>query len=89
MKEQIDTCPETHFELKEEYIRKYTILNNYCPKIIDDPDQIKCMILDILKEKCIELNPMNKGIIMKTIAPILKGTADMKVVNQVVGGLLK
>ena len=31
----------------------------------------------------------NKGAVMKTVMPIFKGKADMKIVNQVIGEILK
>jgi uncharacterized protein YqeY len=36
----------------------------------------------------IEFTKNNKGKIMKIIAPIFKGKADMKIVNQVIGEML-
>jgi uncharacterized protein YqeY len=36
-----------------------------------------------------EFSKANRGKIMKVIAPVLKGKADMGVVNKVLGGMLQ
>lgn len=51
-------------------------------------DETKNLILDILGSNEIELVKKNKGLVMKTIMPILKGKVDMAIANEVIGGLL-
>ena len=80
MKEQIDTCPESRQDLKDEYQARYDVIAKYAPKLMD-ASEIKAY----LTEKHADLIASgNKGQIMKTIMPELKGKADGKVINQVV-----
>lgn len=85
VKEQIDTCPESRQDLKDEYQARYDVIAKYAPKLMD-ASEIKAY----LQEKHAELIASgNKGQIMKTIMPELKGKADGKVINQVVAELCK
>ena len=85
VKEQIDTCPESRQDLKDEYQARYDVISKYAPKLMD-ASEIKAY----LQEKHGELIASgNKGQIMKTIMPELKGKADGKVINQVVAELCK
>ena len=89
LKEQIDTCPDSHAELKAEYAKKYDILSEYCPKLLSDPIEIEYSIKAVCEAAGVELTKANRGNVMKTVMPQFKGKADMKVVNQVIGGLLQ
>ena len=80
MQEMIDTCPTDRTDLLTEYKEKMTIITEFAPKLLTDPDEIKTFI----EETGIELIKANRGQIMKT----LKGKADMKIANGVVGGML-
>ena len=80
MQEMIDTCPADRTDLLTEYKEKMTIITEFAPKLLTDPDEIKTFI----EETGIELVKANRGQIMKT----LKGKADMKIANGVVGGML-
>ena len=85
VKEQIDTCPESRQDLKDEYQARYDVVAKYAPKLMD-ASEIKAY----LTEKHADLIASgNKGQIMKTIMPELKGKADGKVINQVVAELCK
>ena len=80
MQEMIDTCPADRTDLLTEYKEKMTIITEFAPKLLTDPDEIKAFI----EETGIELIKANRGQIMKA----LKGKADMKIANGVVGGML-
>ena len=80
MQEMIDTCPADRTDLLTEYKEKMTIITEFAPKLLTDPDEIKTFI----EETGIELIKANRGQIMKA----LKGKADMKIANGVVGGML-
>lgn len=80
MQEMIDTCPADRTDLLTEYKEKMTIIAEFAPKLLTDPDEIKTFI----EETGIELVKANRGQIMKA----LKGKADMKIANGVVGGML-
>lgn len=88
IQEQIDTCPDERVDLKIEYGSKAAILNEYVPKLLDNPEEIKAMVENQLTIAGIEPLKSNKGAVMKTVMPVFKGKADMKVVNQVIGELL-
>ena len=88
IQEQIDTCPDERVDLKIEYGSKAAILNEYVPKLLDSPEEIKAMVENQLAIAGIEPLKSNKGAVMKTVMPVFKGKADMKIVNQVIGELL-
>lgn len=89
IQEQIDTCPKNRIETLEVYNRKLAKLKCYLPKLIDNPEEIKAIILSELAAAGIEPVKANKGAVMKIIMPQFKGKADMKIVNQVVSELLQ
>ena len=85
VKEQIDTCPAERTDLIEEYQTRYNIINEYAPQLMSAEEVKTC-----LQEKFAEvLATKNKGQIMKSVMGELKGKADGKVINQVVGELCK
>ena len=80
VKEQIDTCPAARTDLLEEYRKRYDIMKEYAPKMLSKEE-----VTAIVKEKFADvIATKNKGQIMKTIMPELKGKADGKVINEVV-----
>lgn len=81
MQEMIDTCPADRAETLKEYNLKMSIINEFAPQMMSE-NEIEQEIKQILVVNNIDLT--NKGLIMKIISPILKGKADMKIVNQVV-----
>lgn len=80
LKEMIDTCPASRAELLSQYNEKLTILEKFAPQLITDKSEIEKLI----KSFGIELTKANRGAIMKE----LKGKVDMKLANEVLGGLL-
>lgn len=81
VQEQIDTCPSTEFyaERRARYMVQRDIVRYYAPKVIDNPDEIKAIILSWIEHK--GLTAFDKKIIM----PLCKKAGmDMKVVNEVV-----
>ena len=89
VQEQIDTCPVDRTEKLAEYKAKLAIIDEYCPKLLDDPVRIADIIKNLCFDNRIDLIKANRGNVMKVVMPHFKGHADMKVVNQVVGGLLQ
>ena len=85
--EMIDTCPTNRVETLEEHKKQFEIICEFAPSLIADETEIRYLILDAVNGE-IELTKSNKGKVMKIIAPLFKGKADMKVVNKVVGELL-
>ena len=85
VKEQIDTCPESRGDLREEYQFRYNVMQEFAPQQMS-AEEVKA----VLQEKFAEvLATKNKGMIMKTVMAELKGKADGKVINQVVAELCK
>lgn len=85
VKEQIDTCPPERADLLEAYQARYDIMQEYAPKLLS-AEEVKAVILEKFAEV---VATKNKGMIMKTVMAELKGKADGKVINQVVGELCK
>ena len=85
VKEQIDSCPADRTDLKEEYQLRFDVINEYAPSLMS-AEEVKAFIeekfADVVASK-------NKGTIMKNVMPELKGKADGKVINEVVGELCK
>ena len=83
VQEQIDTCPKERTDLLEEYNARLAVFEEYAPKMLSAEE-----VESILKEKFADvIATKNKGQIMKTIMPELKGKADGKVINEVVAKL--
>ena len=79
-KEQIETCPADRKDLLDKYKTNLSILEEYSPTFLSKEE-----IISLLNEKYADIvSTKNKGIIMKTVMPELKGKADGKVINEVV-----
>lgn len=96
VQEQYDTCPESsedpkrEAELKErkaDYLAELTLVKEYAPQLMNNYENIKNVVL--VAATGLELTKSNKGQLMKRVVPLLKGKADMSVVNKVVEDLLK
>ena len=81
MQEMIDTCPADRTETLAEYNQKMAIINEFVPKMMSE-DEIKDKIYEVVLIK--DIVEGNRGKIMKVIAPVFKGKAEMKLVSQVV-----
>ena len=88
IQEQVDTCPETRADLKNEYNSRLAILNEYAPQLMTNAEEIKAIVLARLAEEDVEPVKALRGQIMKILMPHFKGKADMKIVNQVIGEML-
>ena len=89
VQEMIDTCPVERTELLHEYTERLSVIDEFAPKLMVDVNEIKNTITTLLSDAQIEPVKTNKGQIMKVVMPALKGKADMKVVNMVIGEILK
>lgn len=85
--EMIDTCPADRVATLAEYKNQLEIINEFAPVLIVNEEDIRNLILDAINGE-IELTKTNKGKVMKVIAPVFKGKADMKIVNKVIGEML-
>ena len=88
LQEQIDTCPAERNDLMNEFKLRMVIMEEYAPKLLDNPVEIKEIMIRELAAAGIEPVKTNKGAAMKLLAPQFKGKADMKIVNQVISEVL-
>lgn len=89
VQEMIDTCPAERTDLLKQYTERLKVINEFAPVLMTDEKEIKNAITTLLSDNQIEVMKSNKGQIMKTIMPIMKGKADMKIVNKVIEEMLK
>lgn len=85
--ETIDTTPADRVQTIEEARLRMQVYGEFAPKLMDE-DEIRTVIKEVLAELQIEQQPTakDKGRIMKTLMPRVKGKADGGLVNQVLGG---
>jgi uncharacterized protein YqeY len=83
VKEQVDTCPAERDELRAEYQATFDIIKEYAPSMMSE-EEVRTYILNHFSEA---VATKNKGMIMKSVMADLKGKADGKVINQIVGEL--
>lgn len=84
IKEMIDTCPAARTDLLEVYNQKLEIVNEFAPKLITDPEEIKQYILDLVEETDLTLTKADRGRMMK----VLKGSVDMATANKILALLI-
>ncbi len=83
VKEQLDTCPASREDLRGEYQARYDIFQEYAPKMMSAQE-----VEAFLTEKYADLLARkNKGLVMKTVMPELKGKVEGSVINQAVAKL--
>lgn len=83
VREQLDTCPDTREDLRAEYQARYDIFMEYAPQMMS-AEEVETFITENFAEV---VAGKNKGLIMKTVMPELKGKAEGGVINQVVAKL--
>ena len=84
--ETIDTTPADRVQTIEEARLRMQVYGEFAPKLMDE-DEIRAVIKEVLAELQIEQpTAKDKGRIMKTLMPRVKGKADGGLVNQVLGG---
>ena len=82
-KESIDTCPADRTEMLTALNFERSILLLYMPKQMDEAE-IEAVIRGVLSDLGIETpTGKDKGRIMKSLMPLVKGKADGKLVNEV------
>ena len=83
--ETIDTTPADRVQTIEEAKLRMSVYSEFVPKLMGE-DEIREMIAAVLAELAIEKpTAKDKGKIMKTLMPRVKGKADGSLVNQVLG----
>lgn len=87
-KESLEMTPAERTDLIEEFKKRIAVLENFAPKMMD-ADQIKTIISGVLSDLGIDApTAKDKGRIMKELMPKVKGKADGKLVNEIVGSFL-
>lgn len=88
-KETLDSTPADRTDIIEECQNRIAVYEEFAPKMMDE-EEIKEVIGSVLAELGIE-KPTNKdkGKIMKVLMPKVKGKADGKLVNQLVGAMMQ
>jgi len=88
-KETLDSTPANRTDIIEECRNRIAVYEEFAPKMMDEAE-IKEVISSVLAELGIE-KPTNKdkGKIMKLLMPKVKGKADGKLVNQIVGTMMQ
>ena len=89
VQEMIDTCPVERIDLLRQYTERLKVIDEFAPVLMTNEEEIKNAITTLLSDNQIESTKTNKGQIMKTIIPVMKGKADMKIVSKVVEEILK
>ena len=89
VQEMIDTCPGERVETMGEYVRQFGIGDEFAPKLIDDEEKIRQLIVGIALRLNIQLEKKSRGLLMKSLSAELKGKADMSVVSKVASQLLQ
>ena len=83
--ETVDTTPADRTEIIEEAKLRMQVYGDFVPKLMDE-SEIREIIVQVLAELAIEQpTAKDKGRIMKTLMPRVKGKADGGLVNKVLG----
>ena len=85
----METTPADRTEIIDECKLRVAVYSEFAPKRMDE-DEIRAVIAGTLVELGIEApTAKDKGRLMKTLMPKLNGKADGRLVNQLVGEILK
>lgn len=87
IQEMIDTCPAARADLLTVYEAEMAVVKEFAPQLMTDPSEI-AVAIHTVAPRGVPFEKSNRGIIMKAITPYFKGKADMKIVSQVVEGML-
>ena len=83
LKETLSLTPADRTDIINECNFSISVLQNYAPEMMD-----KDAIEKVIKETLSEPTPKDKGAIMKTLMPKVKGKADGKLVNEVLASMM-
>lgn len=83
VREQLETCPSSREDLRAEYQQRYDIFMEYAPSMMTEAE-VEAFIMERFAEAAAS---KNKGLIMKSVMPELKGKAEGSVISQVAAKL--
>lgn len=87
--ETLDTTPADRTEIVDECRLRIAVYSEFAPKRMDEAE-IRQVIAETLSELGIDApTAKDKGRLMKTLMPKLNGKAEGRLVNQLVGEVLK
>ena len=87
-KESLEMTPSDRTDMIEECKRRLAVLETFAPKMMD-ADEIKAVVESVLSELGTTApTAKDKGRIMKELMPKVKGKADGKLVNEIVGSYM-
>ena len=88
IKQTKETCPADRTDIIDECKARLAVLEEFAPEQMSE-EQIEAEINAVLAELGIDAPTMkDKGKVMKNLMPRVKGKADGKLVNQLVGAKL-
>lgn len=88
-KETLELTPADRTDIIEECQKRITVYEEFAPHMMDE-GEIKNVISEVLKGLDIDTpTGKDKGRIMKELMPLVKGVADGKLVNQILGSLMQ
>ena len=89
VKETIETAPADRADIIDEAKKRLAVYQEFAPADMTE-DQIRETIAKVLAELGIEApTAKDKGKIMKSLMPLVKGKADGKIVNEILAGFMK
>ena len=87
-KETLEMTPADRSEIIDECTTRIAVYEEFAPKMLNE-EEIREVIAGVLKELEMEApTGKDKGKIMKVLMPKVKGIADGKLVNQVLGSMM-
>ena len=88
-KESLDMTPADRTDMIEDCKKRLAILEKFAPKMME-ADEIKVIVESVLQTLGIDApTAKDKGRIMKELMPKVKGKADGKLVNEIVGSYME
>ncbi|RDU22741.1 GatB/YqeY domain-containing protein [Anaerosacchariphilus polymeriproducens] len=87
-KETLELTPSDRTDIIEECKSRIAVLEEFAPKMMSE-DEIKAVVNEVLNVLGIDTpTAKDKGKIMKELMPKVKGVADGKLVNEIVGAIM-
>lgn len=88
-KETLELTPADRTDIIDECKKRIAVLEEFAPKMMSEAE-IKAVVNEVLTNLGIDTpTAKDKGKIMKELMPKVKGIADGKLVNEVVGALMQ
>lgn len=88
-KETLELTPADRTDIIEECQKRLAVLEPYAPKMMNEAE-IKEVVTAVLAELGLDApTAKDKGKIMKNLMPKVKGKADGKLVNEIVGSFMQ